>query len=104
QENVRHTFQENLCVKCGAGIRKKFRLCSRCRYEISKKKTRDKRMRVINEEKLILRSLDFSTLKQREREFIKLRLKGKSYTEIGKAYGLSRQRISQIMKDILKKT
>ena len=100
KENAHHAFHHlsPKCRDCGRSTRAG-RLCPECRraqakvYLNSLKKDCSKEFKHVN----------LDALSERNREIVTLRIAGKSAKEIAKEFGVSRQRIYQILQNIVKK-
>lgn len=109
-QNVRHAFETGLidlwrnaveCTKCSELTRSKTKLCRPCILKIAQKKKANHRKTLINDDLAII---DESVLNAREKETVSLRREGKTYEEIGRIFGTTRQRVEQIINKAIHKS
>lgn len=102
-ENVTHAYSLGLidpytngqaCKYCKDMTRRDDGICTRCSHEKNLESER-----VINVYKIweTLRDVDLGALNNRDREIIKLRMQGVTYQNIGDIFGITRQRVEQII-------
>lgn len=103
-ENIRHAIKMGLvdhyangteCKYCKNMTRRKCGVCTNCNQELIREKERAKTTYEIWES---LKEVDLGFLSQRDREVVRHRMMGLSYECIGNIYGVSRQRVDQIIK------
>ena len=106
KENVLHSY-ENIrpkypCIFCGSKTFSSRAICHNCLCrERERKKYKIKKDNRLNEFK---KSINVSALNERQKMYFDLYLKGLSYTEIGKEFGITRQAVAAQFAAMKKKT
>ncbi len=95
-----HLFTE--CVICGSATMAKDSICPSCR---AKQKADYKRMQARDEKAVAVKSaldkIDMSALSPRDERVITLYAEGLTFSEIGREFGLTRERIRQLIDRIV---
>lgn len=84
------------CKLCGKQTYIKNEYCYKCKGKVDKKNQK------MQEQRTELQGLDTSNLTEMEQTIIELRMKGHTYDQIGKEFGISRERVRQIIKKLTK--
>lgn len=86
------------CIRCSKPTLAKTRICTRCRVRDAAEKSRAARAERIEQEiDALIRDADLSQMSNRSAEIIALRMEGKTLSEIGQQFGLTKERIRQII-------
>ena len=103
-ENTVHAYKLGLidpirqcmpCQMCGRPTRAKDEICPACKQKLKQEVTNEQKLTDLND--FLGSVIDFDKITQRQKEIIELRMSGFSLLEIANVYGVSRQRIEQII-------
>lgn len=94
RKGIEHSTKFSICPVCGYNYRLRSGSCPKCREkEEAIQKKIDKKERIKND----IGNFDYSFLDSRRQEILEKRLEGRTLESIGKDYGLTRERIRQIV-------
>lgn len=108
-ENVTHAVEQGFnnrmknaefCLLCEEmETSSPFQICSKCKPKLNRFENRKRKIEELREK---YKKIDYEKLTCREKQIVSSTVNGQTHEQIADTHGISRQRVSQILNDVLK--